>query len=329
MNNNISITRRLLLAAGTAVMLVAASGASIAQQYPERPIRFVLPFPAGGAVDVVTRIVADRMSADLGQPIIIENKAGAGGIIATDFVAKSANDGYTILITTPNHTINAALHPKVPYDTEKDLAPISIFAEVPEVLVSHPGVPFQDFKGFIAHAKANPGVLNYSSAGAGTLPHITFEVLLKETGTKVTHVPYRGAAPAMNDLLAGVVQLKLDTYATSNQHVAAGKLRMLAIASKTRSSLMPNVPTVAEMGIPGYEGILWIGMLAPAGTPKAVIDKLHASAAKVVRAPEMIERLKKDGVEVNGNTPAEFAALIKREIPLWRDVGQAAGVKLE
>jgi tripartite-type tricarboxylate transporter receptor subunit TctC len=309
-------------------LLAASNGAAVAQ-YPDRPIRLLTPFPPGGAVDVVTRLVADKMAAELGKPFVIEAKAGGGGIIATDAVAKADKDGYTLLITTPNHTINAALNPKLPYDTEKDLAPVSIFAAVPEVLVSHPSAPFSDFKGFVEYAKANPGKLNYSSAGIGTLPHITMEVLLKAAGIKVTHVPYRGAAPAMTDLLAGVVQLKLDTYATSYQNVEAGRLKVLAYAGKTRSPLMPNVPTVAEMGVPGYEGILWIGIMAPAGTPQPVIDKLAAAAAKAVKQPELAERFKKDGIDAVGGTPSEFAKQIAREIPEWRDVIQSAGIKAE
>jgi tripartite-type tricarboxylate transporter receptor subunit TctC len=312
-----------------AALLSAVASSPALAQYPDRPIKFILPFPPGGAVDVVTRLVAERMAADLGKPIVVESKPGAGGIIATDAVAKADKDGYTLLITTPNHTINAALNSKLPYDTEKDLAPVSILAEVPEVLVSHPSAPFTDFKGFVDYAKANPGKLNYSSAGNGTLPHITMELLLKQTGTQVAHIPYRGAAPAMTDLLAGVVQLKMDTYSTSNQHVAAGKLRNLAYAARARSPLMPEVPTVAEMGLPGYEGILWIGLIAPAGTPKAVLDKLSAAAARAVKNPELLERFKKEGVDAVGGTPEAFIAQIKREIPQWRDVAASSNIKIE
>jgi tripartite-type tricarboxylate transporter receptor subunit TctC len=321
-----SVSRRATLA--LAVLVACASAPALAQ-YPERPIKLITPFPPGGAVDVVTRLVAEKMAAELGRPFVIEAKAGAGGILATDAVAKAEPDGYTLLITTPNHTINAALQAKLPYDTERDLAPISIVAEVPEVLVSHPDAPFKDFKGFVDNARQNPGKLNYSSAGIGTLPHITFEVMLKGLGIKVTHVPYRGAAPAMTDLLAGVVQLKLDTYATSSQHVAAGKLRNLAYAARARSPLMPDVPTVAELGLPGYEGILWIGLMAPARTPPAVLDKLAAAATKVARAPDLLERFKKDGVDAVGGTPDAFAKQISREIPQWRDVIQSANIQAQ
>ena len=297
--------------------------------YPEKPIRLLLPFPAGGTVDIVARLVAGQMADDLGRPIVIENKAGAGGIIATDATAKAAPDGYTLLLTTPNHTINAALQPKLPYDTEKDLVPVSIVAEVPELLVSHSGAPFADFTGFVDYAKRNPGKLNYSSAGNGTLPHVTMELLLRRLGIEVRHIPYRGAAPAMTDLLSGQVQLKMDTYTTGWQHVTAGKLNALAYASRARSPLMPNVPTVIELGLPGYEGILWIGMMAPAGTPQPVLDKLATTAMRAVRAPEVAERLRRDGVDPVGSTPADFAALIAREIAQWRDVIAAAKITVE
>jgi tripartite-type tricarboxylate transporter receptor subunit TctC len=298
-------------------------------EYPEKPIRLLLPFPAGGAVDIVARVMTAKMSEDLGKPFIIENKSGAGGIIATDAVAKAAPDGYTLLLTTPNHTINAALQASLPYDTEKDLMPVSVIAEVPEVLVSHPSAPFKTFQEFVEYARKNPGKLNYASAGLGTLPHVTMELLLRRIGIQVTHVPYRGSAPAMNDLLAGVVQLKMDTYTTSNPQVTAGKLRMLGIASAHRSKLMPDTPTIAEMGLPGYEGILWNAIMAPAGTPKPIIEKLAAASAKAARAPDVAERLTRDGVDPVGGTPQELAALIARELPQWRDLAKAANIKLE
>ena len=319
---------RMLTLTLAAVLAIAVPREGHAQ-YPDRPLKLILPFPAGGAVDIVARLVAQKIADDLGKPVIIENKAGAGGIIATDAVAKAASDGYTLLLTTPNHTINAALQPSLPYDTEKDLAPISVVAEVPEVLVSHPAAPFETFAGFVEYAKKNPGKLNYSSAGIGTLPHVTFELLLRRTGIAVAHIPYRGAAPAMNDLLAGTVQLKLDTYATSHPHVAAGKLRMLGIASRARSRLMPDTPTIAEMGLPGYEGILWIAMMAPAGTPQPVIEKLAAASARAARLPDVVARFDSLGVEPVGGPPSEFASLIARELPQWRELVKAANIKPE
>ena len=312
-----------------ALCVLLATACPCQAQYPERPIRLILPFPAGGAVDHVARLVTARMAEELGRPFVIENKSGAGGIIATDATAKAAADGYTLLLTTPNHTINAALSSKLPYDTEKDLVPVSIVAEVPELLVSHPAAPFADFAGFVAYARNNPGKLNYSSAGNGTLPHVTMELLLRRTGITVAHIPYRGAAPAMTDLLAGQVQLKMDTYATAHQHVAQGKLRALAFASRERSALMPDVPTIAETGLPGYEGILWIGIMAPAATPKSVIEKLAAAGQHAVRNPDLAERLMRDGIEPGGGTAESFAALIAKEIVQWRDLAQSAKITLD
>lgn len=312
-----------------ALTLVLAQSDRSFAQYPQRPVRLLLPFPAGGAVDLVVCIMAAKMSADLGQPFVIENKAGAGGIIATDAVAKSAPDGYTLLITTPNHTINAALQPSLPYNNDKDLVPISVLAEVPEVLVSNPKAPFTTFAELVAYAKQNPRKLDYASAGVGTLPHLTMELLAQRLGIRLMHVPYRGAAPAMTDLLSDVVQLKLDTYATSQPHVVAGRLRMLGIASSHRSPLMPDMPTIAEMGLPGYEGILWIGMMAPAGTPSAFIDKLAEESRKAATDATVAERLRHDGVDPVGGKPADFAALIAREVKQWRDLAKATGIKLQ
>ena len=329
MRSALRFLSRLLRPAAAAVALAVATAAPCAAQYPDKPIRLLLPFPAGGTVDLVARLVTAQMAEELGRPFVIENKAGAGGVIATDATAKSAPDGYTLLLTTPNHTINAALNSKLPYDTERDIVPVAIVAEVPELLVSHPAAPFQSFAGFVDYARKNPGKLNYASAGNGTLPHLTMELLLRRTGIEVAHIPYRGAAPAMTDLLAGQVQLKMDTYATASQLVADGKLRALAFASRERSALMPDVPTVAEMGLPGYEGILWIGMVAPAGVPKPVIDKLAAAVQRTVRAPALAERLRRDGVEPVGGTPQAFGEVIAREIKEWRALAQAARISLE
>jgi tripartite-type tricarboxylate transporter receptor subunit TctC len=312
-----------------AVCLAVAALTPAAADYPEKPIRLLLPFPPGGAVDLVARLTTAKMAEELGRPFVIENKAGAGGVIAADATAKAAPDGYTLLLTTPNHTINAAIHPKLPYDTDKDLLPISIVAEVPELLVSHPAAPFESFAGFVDYAKSNPGKLNYASAGNGTLPHVSMELLLRGLGIEVAHIPYRGAAPAMTDLLAGQVQLKMDTYATASQLVADRKLRALAYASRARSTLMPGVPTVAEMGLPGYEGILWIGMMAPAATPKPVIEKLAIAIQNAVRSPQLAERLRRDGVEPAGGTPQAFAALIAKEIVQWRNLAQSAKITLD
>jgi tripartite-type tricarboxylate transporter receptor subunit TctC len=305
--------------------LVLAPGPCFAA-FPERPIHVIVPFPPGGAVDLVTRLVTQRITETRGWSFIIENKAAAGGVVATDAVAKAANDGYTLLIATPNYTIAAALKARLPYDWERDIVPVSVIAEVPELLVSHSAAPFNSFSGFIAYANENPGKLNYSSAGKGTLPHVTMELLLHRAGLQVVHVPYRGAAPAMTDLLAGVVQLKLDTFATSNDHVAAGKLRALAFASAERSSLTPQLPTIAEQGFPGYEGVLWIGLMAPAGVAAVTIDLFTTAISEAVRSKELAARLTRDGIEPVGNKAADFGALIVKEVAQWREL--AKGVRL-
>jgi tripartite-type tricarboxylate transporter receptor subunit TctC len=308
-------------------LLLAGVGSAFAE-YPERPIRLIVPFPAGGTVDLVARLVTARMADDLKALFVIENRGGAGGVIATDATAKATPDGYTLLLTSPNHTINAALQPKLPYDTEKDLVPVAMVAEIAELLVSPPSAPFSDFAGFVADAKANPGKLNYASAGNGTLPHVTMELLLRRLELDVTHIPYRGAAPAMTDLLAGQVQLKMDTYATAYAQVAAGRLRALAYAGRARSALMPDVPAVAEM-LPGYEGVLWMGLVAPAGTPQPVIEKLAAAVKRAVSSPDLAERLKRDGIDPVGGSPQEFGAQIAREITQWRELAKSANIKLD
>ena len=322
-----TIARRTILAGG--ISLAATSVVRAQASYPDRPIRLVVPFPPGGVTDVVARMLAQKMAADLGQPFIVENKAGAGGVIGSEFVAKAPADGYTLLFTTPNHTINAAFRTSMPYDTEKDLQPVSIAGRVPMLLVSHPSLPFNTFQGFIDDAKKNPGKLNSSSAGNGTLPHVTMELLLLKTGIQVTNVPYRGAAPALADLVAGQVQLKLDTYATAGQFVADRKLNALAITSLARSKLLPDVPTVAENGLPGFEGYLWMGLVAPAGTPGMVLDRLAAASNRAVQSPDLRERFDKEGIEPVGNTPDEVRALVTKEIAQWRDLAKATKIAVD
>lgn len=321
-----TIARRTILSGG--ISLAAASMARAQAAYPDRPIRLVVPFPPGGVTDVVARLMAQRLATDLGQPVIVENKAGAAGVIGSEFVAKAPGDGYTLLLTTPNHTINAAFRATMPYDTEKDLQPVSIVGQVPMLLVSHPSAPFTTFQGFIDYARKNPGKLNASSAGNGTLPHITMELLLLKAGIQVTNVPYRGAAPALADLVAGQVQLKFDAYATAGPFVADRKLNALAVTSLVRSKLLPNVPTIAET-IPGFEGYLWMGIVAPAGTPKAAIDKLAAAAKRAVQSPELRDRLDKEGIDPVGNTPDEFRTQVTREIAQWRDLAKATKITVD
>jgi len=311
------------------VLLLLAVSSPAWAEYPDRPIRLVVPFPPGGVTDVVARLVAEKLTADLGQQVIVDNKAGAGGVIATDVVAKAAPDGYTILFTTPNPTITAAFRTSLPFDTEKDFTPISIAGQVPMLLVSHPSLPVTDYKGFVAYARANSGKINVSHAGNGTLPHMMMELLMVKEHIQVTNVPYRGAAPALADLVAGQVQAKLDNYTTAQSFVAQKKLNALAFTSSKRQKQLPDVPTVAEMGLPGFEGYLWMGIVVPAGTPQPIVDKLAAAARRAATAPETLARFDKDGVEPVGDTPAEFKARISREIGQWRELAKQTKITIE
>ncbi len=311
----------------TAALLAFAAPAHA--EYPERPIRMVVPFPPGGVTDVVARLVAERLTAEFGQQVIVDNKAGAGSVIGTDIVAKAPPDGYTILFTTPGHTINAAFRTSLPYDTEKDFAPVSIVGRVPMLLLSHPSLPVTDYKSFIAYARANPGKINVSHAGNGTLPHVTMELLMVKEHIQVTEVPYRGAAPALADLVAGQVQAKLDNYTTAQSFVAQNKLRALAFTSAKRQKQLPDVPTVMEMGVPDFEGYLWMGIVVPAGTPQAIVDMLAAATRRVVALPDTQARFDKDAVEPVGNNPAEFKVLISHEIGQWRDLGRLTKITVE
>lgn len=316
--------RCLLLACS---VLGAATPAAAA--YPDKPIRLVVPFPAGGTVDVVARALAQQLGGQLSTTVVVENVPGAGGSISTQRVARSAPDGYTLLFTTPNHTINPALIPKLPFDTEKDLMPVSLVAEIPELLVANASQPFNDMAGFVRYAKAHPGELTYSSAGNGTLPHITMELLLQRLGLRVTHVPYKGAAPAMNDLLSGQVALKMDTIATSAAHIRSGRLKALAIAGLKRSKLMPDVPTIAESGLPGYQGILWMGVLVPAGTEAERVKTLHSAIVAVAQHPEFQRQLEAAGVDIVASDPASFGKQIQAELRQWAEVVKASGIKAE
>lgn len=316
--------RRLLVIAGLLIGFAPVAQA----EYPEKPIRLVVPFPPGGVTDIVARLLAERLTAELGQQVIVDNKTGAGGVIAGDLVAKAPADGYTLLLTTPNHTINAAFRTSMPYDTEKDLRAVSNVGQIPMLLVTYPSLPVTSFQGFIDYARKNPGKINVSSAGNGTLPHITMELLMLKEKFQVTNVPYRGAAPALADLVAGQVQAKLDNYAQSQQFIADKKLNLLAVTSAKRLKQFPDVPAVSEQ-LAGFEAYLWMGLVAPAATPDAVIDKLAGVAQRFVAAPATVARFDKDGVEPVGSSPAAFKALIAHEIVQWRELAKVTDIKVE
>jgi tripartite-type tricarboxylate transporter receptor subunit TctC len=300
-----------------------------AQKYPDKPIRFIVPFPPGGGNDILARAIAPKMGEFLGQPVVIDNRAGAGGNIGTDLAAKSAPDGYTILIASNQVTINPWLYSKLPFDIEKDFVAVAQAASVPMVLAVHPSVPANTLKEFIALAKASPGKLNHSTPGNGTPQHIAFEVFNHAAGVKVTHVPYKGTGPAIADLIGGQVQSAIGTMASLEQHVKAGKLRALGVTTPKRSATMPSVPTIAEAGLPGFEVPLWYSILAPAGTPKEIVARLSAEIAKALAVPETRERLTAQGFDVNYLNPEQMSELMRHDIARWQKSIRDIGLKLD
>ncbi len=301
--------KRLLAAA-----LIATAFGAGAQTFPSRPVTMVVPFPPGGGTDTGARIVAQKLTARWGQQVVVENKGGAAGAIGADMVAKAKADGYTILMgNIGTQAINPSLYKKLPYDPDKAFAPISLVAELPLAMMVNPQVPARDAKAFIALAKAQPGQLSYSSSGAGGAPHLAAEMFKLATGSFIVHVPYRGGGPAVQDLIAGHVQLSFMTVFEASGHVKAGKLRALAVTSRQRVSALPDVPTLAESAVPGFDSISWIGLLAPAGTPKEIVEKISADVREVVAAEDVKGRLVELGAIPATNTPAQFAALIDKD----------------
>ncbi len=315
-----------LLAA--ALMAIAPLSAS-AQKYPDKPIRFIVPFPPGGGNDILARVLAPKMSEALGQPVVIDNRPGAGGNIGTDLAAKAAPDGYTIVIASNQVTMNPALYAKLPFDIEKDFAPVALAASVPMVLAVNPTVQASTVRELIALAKAEPGKLNYSTPGNGTPQHIAFEVLNHSAGIRITHVPYKGTGPAIADVIGGQVQATFGTLASLEQHVKAGKLRALAVATPKRSATMPTVPTVAESGVPGYDVSLWYSILAPAGTPAPIVARLSAEIAKALAGPDVRDRLVAQGFEISYLNPEQMNDLMKRDIDRWSKALKDVGIKLD
>jgi len=319
--------RALCLPGAVALASLLAAGAC-AQGYPAHPVRIVVPYPPGGGTDVVARTVAQKFNELLGQPAIVDNRAGANGIIGTDLVAKSKPDGYTVLVTIATHAINPSLYARLPYDAA-DLAPVSQLTEYPFVITVHPSLPARSIRELIAFAKAHPGELSYASSGNGSGPHLGMELLLSMTGTRMVHVPYKGAGAAMTDLISGQVQVFLNNFLSSMPLIKAGRLRALAVTSPRRSSAMPELPTVAEAGVPGYSVTGWHAMLVPAGTPAPIMAALHDVAAKSLRSKEISERLAGEATEVIVSTPQQFAQFLKRETDKWAAVIRKAGVRSE
>jgi tripartite-type tricarboxylate transporter receptor subunit TctC len=305
-------------------------GGAAAQTFPNKPVRMVVPFPPGGGIDTVARIISPRLSENLGQSIIVDNRSGgAGGTVGTEFVAKSLPDGYTLLATFASHAMNAALYTKLGFDTLNDFAPITLIATVPNILVVNPALPVTTVKELIALAKKRPGEILYASVGSGTPAHLSAELFNLMAGIKMTHVPYKGAAASIVALISGETQLTFTTVLVALPHVNSGKLRAIAVASSKRSAAMPGIPTIDESGLSGYESNAWYGLLAPAKTPPAIVERLHAETVKVLRLPEIRDSFTKQGAEPVGSTPEQFGAIVKAEIEKWRKVVQATGAKVD
>ena len=310
-------------------LATAFSLAALAQDWPAKPIRFIVPYPPGGGTDIIARIVQNRLSEALGQPIVIENRGGAGGAVGTEVAAKAAPDGYTFLFTLSSHTINPLLY-KLNYDTERDFAPVTLIVSVPQLIAANPGAPLKSLQDVVAMARAHPGRLHYASVGNGTPSHIAGELLKLRTGIDIVHVPYKGGGPAVTDTLGGQVWLLFVTMPAAMSHVRAGKLRGLAVTTAKRSPGAPEIPTVAEaLGIPDYEVDSWYAMFAPAKTPPAIIARMHKEMARVIQLPDVKQRLLEQGGDTVGSNPEALERVVKGELRKWAELIRDAKIKLD
>ena len=304
--------------------------AALAQSYPAKPIRMIAPWPPTGTVDILARTLAQKLSDNLGQTVVVENRAGANGVIGSDAVAKSAPDGYTILVDNiTGHAINATMQPKMPFDSLRDFAQVSLLAWVPDGVVSLPSLPAKNMQELIALAKAKPGQITYASFGVGSSAHLAGELMKTMAGIDMLHVPYKGGQPAIADLLAGQVSIYIPVLPSVVALVKADRLRLLAVTSAKRSSALPDVPTVAESGLPGFEASNWFGLMTPAGTPAEIVARLNTETLKALQAPEVRTRLIALGCEIQSSTPQEFQALLRSETEKWAKVIKASGARIE
>ncbi|MDM0057371.1 tripartite tricarboxylate transporter substrate binding protein [Variovorax fucosicus] len=329
MINDSSRSRRWLTHAAAVCALLSAPVLVHAQAWPAKPIRWVVTYPPGGTVDAVARVIAPKLSLRLGQPVVIDNRAGAGGAIGGDLVAKSAPDGYTVMLDASNHAQNPALRTKMPFDTMRDLAPVSLLVKVPNVLVVNPGAPIAGVKELIALAKAKPGEVNYASSGNGSAQHLAAELFSSMAGVRMTHVAYKGGGPALTDVMAGQVPVFFASVASGLPYIQSGKLRALAVTGKSRTPVLPQLPTVAESGLPGYEVYEWNGVFVPSGTPAPIVDRLSRELAAVLKDPDVHARLEAIGAEVIGSTPAELDAFRKAEMAKWSKVAKENRIQLD
>ena len=325
------MTQQLMRAAALAFLCVALSATAAEKtDYPNRPIRLIVPFAPGGSVDISSRIVAVPLSEILGQQVIVDNRAGGGGSIGATTVAKAAPDGYTLLAgSSGSVTANPAVYEKLPYDSTKDFAPISMINITPMAIITYPGLGVNSLKDLIALARAQPGKITMASAGTGSSNHLAIELFQTIAGVKVVHVPYKGSGAALTELVGGQVQTMIDQIASSIGYVRDGRVKILAVATPTRSTVLPNVPTAEELGLKGYEAASFTGILAPAGTPQPVIDRLYAAVLKAARAPAVTEKFKELAADPKTTTPDEFMAFIRSDIAKWKKVAQGANIKLD
>jgi len=310
-------------------LLLAAAGAALAQPYPSRPVRLIVGFTPGGGVDINARMLAPKLAEYLGQQVVVENRPGAGTNIANEHVAKSAPDGYTLLINTPAVAINMALYRNLPYDTLRDFAPVSVFSESPNVLVVNAKLAAHNVQDLIAMARSAPGKLNYSSAGVGTTQHLAAELFKLRTGTYIVHIPYKGTAPSLTGLIAGEVDLSFANIPSIQAHVKSGRLRALAVTAPRRDPQLPEVPTMKEAGLDGVEVVVWYGVLAPAATPREIVQKLADGIQRAARDPETHKRMLEQGAVTVGNTPEEFGKLLREEVTRWAEVVKVSGARAD
>jgi tripartite-type tricarboxylate transporter receptor subunit TctC len=320
---------RLILAFVVCIVTAHAQMEKASTAYPTKAIRLIVPFAPGGSNDIMARLIGQKFSEAFGQQVVADNRAGASGIIGTDIAAKAAPDGYTLLMMSLTFAVNPSLFRKLPYDTQKDLTPVTLVASAPLMLVVHPSIPAKSVQELVAYAKANPGKLNFGSGGPGTTPHLAGEMLKMMIGAQMTHVPYKGGGPALADLMGGQIQLMLENIPSTLPLAKSGKLRALAVTALTRSLLVPDLPTLDEAGLKGYEIVGWNGLFVPTGTPRAIVNLLHTTTAKALEQRDLKERLATLGAEGVGSSPDEFKAFVQAEIRKWARVVKEAGLKVE
>jgi tripartite-type tricarboxylate transporter receptor subunit TctC len=329
---SIHASRRRFTVRGLALAaaVVAAPLAAHAQLYPAKPVTIVVPFAAGGTTDILARVIGQALNKELGQSVLVDNRAGAGGNIGAQLAAKAVPDGHTLFMgTVGTHAINQSLYKKLPFDPVKDFAPLTRVAMVPNLLVAHPGKPYKNVKELVAYAKANPGKVNFGSSGSGSSIHLSGELFNALAKVDMVHVPYKGSAPAVTDLVGGQIDIMFDNMPSAIQHVRSGRLRALAVTTAKRSPELPDVPTIAEAGVPGYEATSWFGMFAPAGTPAPVVARLHGALVKVLADPAVKKKLAEQGAEPYSESPEQFAEFMRKETAKWSKVVKESGASAD